>query len=148
MKIIGSKNDVLNFFNSIEDKKLKCRVYEIDIYEENFSERYIEAFGECAWSVYSAMIEYPEFMAATKNLTIEIYGSEPGCGFQEHYIIKDGKITEEKTEDYIEIYEDNESELKDLIQDLNCSVDQLKKQMDEHGCISVGGIDNFGEFSI
>jgi len=87
-------------------------------------------------------------MCATKNLTIEIYGSEPGCGLQEHYIIKDEKIIEEKTEDYMEIYEDDESELKDLAKDLNCLVDQLKKQMDEHGYISVGGIDNFGEFSI
>jgi len=60
MKIVGLKKDVLIFFDKIKNKKLKCRIYSIDIYEENFSEGYIEVFGDCAWGVCSAMIEYPE----------------------------------------------------------------------------------------
>lgn len=148
MKIVGSGNDVFKFFNNIKNKKITCRIYSIDVYEENLLDGYIKTYGDCAWSVYSAMIDYPEFMSAIQNLTVEIYGSEPGGGFQEHYIIENGKFIKDEEASYMELCEDDEFELEELAKDLKCQVSQLKKQMDEQGCIKIDGLDNFGEFEI
>ena len=86
------------------------RVFECDKFEEDDDgqEYYVMVEGDCAWSVHSCMFEGPltysdiskddgfyrlkkehstTMEEATKklNLTVEIFSSEPGVGFAEHY---------------------------------------------------------------
>lgn len=76
-----------------------------------------QVYGYCAWSVSSCMLEgtftyfnrvkkdYPDiFMGTTlleqsKDCEIEIFSEEPGMGFSEHYIFKNGEcICEDQAE--------------------------------------------------
>ena len=86
--------------------------------------------GYCAWSVYSCMLEgehtyYDSFMkdfkvnpqkaegfrgislpkaCAKLNVNVEIFSKEPGCGFMEHIICRNGEIDlEECYNDYCEV---------------------------------------------
>lgn len=90
----SKKKDVLTQFEKISDDDITT--YEIE--------------GFCRWSVYSAMLEgehtdYQECKdlnddkvtsllreSELLNLVIEVYGSEPGLGFEEYFFIKFGQI--------------------------------------------------------
>lgn len=78
--------------------------------------------GDCAWSVGSCMFEsyyynslkerFPnEFRGTTLQieserlgLDIEVYSEESGCCFQEHYVICNGDIVVDESEDWYEYY--------------------------------------------
>ena len=101
------------------------RVFEAnhDEIEERYDGRYQTVInGYCAWSVSSCMLEggyyksvkrdYPDNFKGTTldreserlNLSIEVYSEEPGCCFQEHYIITDGNIVCDECVDWSEIW--------------------------------------------
>ena len=86
-----------------------------------------EIFGYCKWSIVSALIDnaismrqHPEkwYTGTDKDLTfitldeaskiydldIEAYSNEPGCEFEEHYLIRKGIIEKDECVDYQEYF--------------------------------------------
>lgn len=89
--------DVLNY----EDEEYALgRVYSVDIVDE--TEDTIFLCGDCAWSVYTAMLNYEERKIKDKmlvtldklseilDLDIEVISDEGGCAFGEHYYFEKG----------------------------------------------------------
>lgn len=95
--------------------------------------------GYCAWSVYVCMLEgiqtyyndlkerYPDKFMGTSllklskelNLDIEVFSDEPGVGFREHYLIKNGEFL---IDDCIDLeYEETEEDEIICITDLDCN---------------------------
>ena len=124
MKIKGSKSAIKRVvdclkanYNYGEGKPKHKHFFRVfDVYddaemEDNGDGTYtLFVWGDCAWSVHSAMIsktsesyyhylktEYPQdFMGTTlfeesKDCEIEVFSEEGGCGFSEHYLFKNGK---------------------------------------------------------
>lgn len=117
-------------------------------------------YGNCAWSVYSCMMEGPatyysdciheyneNFKGTTLvqesmllNLDIEVFSKEPGIQFSEHYLIQNGEIIiDDETlyqEHYLEAYGDFEEFVEETgydgtEEDLNASDD----------CYIIGGFE-------
>ena len=106
------------------------RIFDFDgeIYEEDHEKYVLSGYGTCAWSVYCCMIRDNamgtyylrsgdpldplrqkheiDLLEASRllNLSVEIFASEPGCGFAEHYLISDGKFDINDQTDYLEFY--------------------------------------------
>lgn len=109
------------------DHHLGYRVFEAVLTElrEQTNNKHVTALiqGCCAWSVYSCMFDGPntyfEDRQSNKaltmpeackllHLTVEIYSSEPGMGFSEHYIVGNkGTIKLDEEKNYMEFYLDN-----------------------------------------
>ena len=104
---------------------------------------YAVVCGDCAWSVYTAMMDYHgrehslESETERLGLIVEVYSSEPGIGFQEHILIDKGVIEfndcvdyeEHWVEDYASIEEYNEENDTDFTEDM----------VDDNGNVCVGG---------
>lgn len=112
MHVRGRKEDIDEFIGVMLDYDLPrhfWRVFEAEqtlchTDENNMTVVYID--GYCAWSVYTCMCTgvhtYANDVAEERrtslqkeserlNLDIEVYSDEPGVGFQEHYLYKNGK---------------------------------------------------------
>lgn len=79
---------------------------------------YCKADGDCAWSVKSAMcnISNPnnlEELSKRLNLTIEIFSSEPGIGFKEHFVVENGTVM---CDDCFDYYECDIDEFEEMMQ--------------------------------
>lgn len=109
-----------------------------DITEEDDGLYSVIGFGDCAWSVYSCMFDGPQTYygdhkdggVRTHAITIpdaceklgvwvEIFSSEPGCCFAEHYRVSNtGAIEENEEYDYsetwLEEYENKEAAEEEL----------------------------------
>lgn len=99
-------------------------------------------YGSCAWSVSSCMFDgkfsyYLKFLEAYKDkcrsttitkesknleLDIEIYSTEPGGCFAEHFIVSNGEIKEQATYDYEEFYFDEYENKADAEKELEISL--------------------------
>lgn len=115
-KIVGKEENVDELMEMMkwQGKYENCglgRIYEVYFTDKNNRvDGITEAYGggDCAWSVLSAMRNYgdrnPSLESETNrlNLKIEIYSSEPGCCFQEHVIIENGEVLEDKCVNYEE----------------------------------------------
>ena len=117
---------------------------------------YIE--GDCAWSVNSCMFEDgctyqnqhkndpnnkgTSVPAESKrlNLVIEIYSSEPGCAFQEHYLVALGEILIDACVDWDEYYVDDMT-----IEEFNeeYGTNFTKDDINDDGYITTGGFDSW-----
>ncbi len=89
------------------------------------------------------------------NLTVEIFSSEPGIGFQEHYIINKGEIKVDECPDYSEIWYDSsdwEGNTEKAKFAAFCKEYGLKnvslKDLEDGCTYKVGGLPNYGEWSI
>lgn len=151
MKVKGAKEKVEEFIKVIQshydyykqifdfDRHL-YRVFEADTVEMEEEEEGVWSviiYGDCAWSVYSCMMEgehtyYNDnkdahvimlngisqeipsrgtsLIKESKNLglVIEVYSEESGVGFQEHYIIDNGEVLVDKCVEYREYYWDKD----------------------------------------
>lgn len=160
-KIVGKEENVdelismMRWEGKFESEGLG-RIYELECTDkENSVDGMISAYGygDCAWSVLTAMRNYggraPSLESETKRLglKIEIYSSEPGCCFQEHVIIDNGDIIEEECVDYEEhwvwefdtIEEYNKEYMTDFTEDM----------VDDDGEIKIGGFgDEYGVWNI
>lgn len=103
------------------------RIFEATLIESK--DDYIIIDGHCAWSVMACMFndkytyyrnmktKYKDECKATTidklskelKLDIEIFSEESGCGFMEHFLIKQGEIIIDDCVDYCENY-DTETE--------------------------------------
>jgi len=116
------------------------RIFEANIVEEmlegldDSDECCIYGWGYCAWSVYSCMFEgvhtyysdkkdYPVSLSLTLpnackelNLKAEIYSSEPGMCFAEHYLISnEGEILKDECIEYFDLYIDDFKSFDDYV---------------------------------
>lgn len=83
------------------------------------------------------------------NLVIEAYSSEPGMGFQEHYLIDSGEIVIEDEVDYSENYAPDLSleEKIEIAEEHNVTVEELENMVNDDGDICFGGYgDDFANF--
>ena len=113
---------------------------------------YIE--GYCAWSVYSCMLETGQdglgvtyldhhkddktsravsIVEASKilNLDIEIFSSESGCCFTEHYLIKHGELEVNEEGKYYVMFIDKDTTYEDFLKEIsnidNTPLEECKK---------------------
>ena len=117
-----------------------CRIFEAYIasYETYGLLAVAEYDISCAWSVAACMLPGKfSYYADTKdgingiktygthlleigkklNLDVEIFSSEPGMGFQEHYRIQSGIMCEDECTEYHELYIGEYETYQDLIDD-------------------------------
>ena len=121
MKIKGTAEDCGKWYKrmiSYDEPNYFHRIFSADIYEEGDidKEHYMCIAGECAWSLdtcrrTSGDSEGKDLFAMNSqelSIDMEVYSSEPGMAFQEHYIYKHGECLNEECIDYEEIFYDKE----------------------------------------
>lgn len=138
MLVKGHKNDLETVnqilhadYNYHDGKLVSCNaekhLFRTWVLHSEFDET-LEVSGECAWSVYSCMLEgghtyydklqdYENFrgttlleISKTYNVDIEVYSEEPGLCFQEHYVIRNGCLEVEEEVPYYENYNEETGE--------------------------------------
>lgn len=111
--------------------------------------------GYCAWSVSSCMLEggyykdcknsYGDDFRGTTllleskrlNIDIEVYSEEPGCCFQEHYVVSNGKLVCEECVEWNEYYLDDYETKEDAEKELGIEI--TDEEWKEGGFIGRGG---------
>lgn len=131
------------------------RIYEVYFTDRDYNnDRTIAAYGwgDCAWSVLTAMRNYadrnPSLESETKrlNLAIEIYSSEPGCAFQEHVIINNGEVIEEECVYYEEHWVEEFETLEEYNKEYETN---FTEDMVDDGHVKIGGFgDEYGVWHI
>ena len=139
------------------------RVFEAenDEIEERFDGKFQAIIdGYCAWSVASCMLErgyYSDckarygsnFKGTTLlieserlHLDIEVYSSESGCCFQEHYIVSNGEMECEEATDWQEIWVDDYETKEEAEEafEMEITDEEWAKGLDE-GYFTRGGFD-------
>lgn len=168
MKVIGSDDaidELISMMKYSHPTHHFYRAFEADVYERG--ENYAFISGDVAWSINCAMFCYIGYCNGTDKqfdfisnvserlqLEIEIFSSEPGIGFQEHYLIRCGEMIIDDCKDYSEYYFDEyyykgntyEDKFADFIEKsgLKISPDDL----DENGYYHYGGIENWCVWTI
>lgn len=116
--------------------------------------------GDCAWSVYSCMMEGPfsyysevaeehpdDFRGTTLikesellDLDIEVFSEEPGMGFAEHYLISKGdKIIDEEEPLQTYYFDEEEDSYEEFQKNTGCTMSK-DELMDEYdGWYTIGG---------
>lgn len=171
LKAVGTKESVDELVQILQYKHPKLCMYRIfcaEVCDEGTTpngECYVSVCGDVAWSIYSTMLHEPmpgpkgwsDILTETArlNLAVEIFSSEPGIGFQEHYIIWQGEIKVDECLDYSEIWYDS-SDWKGDTEEAKfaafCKEYELKnvslKDLDDGCTYKVGGLPNYGKWSI
>lgn len=178
MRIKGAEKDVKEFIDILTykhpDKLHFARIFSAEIVQTDSRDNlYIaDICGDCAWSVYSCMCTGPMsyYMSHHKadstlsnisieskrlHLDIEIYSTEIGMGFAEHYLIKQGNTEIDEEVKYNEYYYDDidpfmtthdapEEEIKrfnEWKKEYNLPKNLTLDDLDEDNCICIGGFD-------
>ena len=157
IKIAGKRENINELLMLLDYKgtgeiKGFGRVFDFSICFDEGEEdglRYATICGDCAWSIYSALLDIgkPNLLTESKRLqlVLEAYSREPGICFAEHYIISKGEILLEEEVDYQEIWvpELTEEELQELSKKEGKSIETIRSEAYENGdYYSSGG---FGE---
>ena len=160
-KIVGKEDNVEELISMMkwEDEfavEGLGRIYEIACFDkEEIADGVIAAYGygDCAWSVLTALRNYkgrhPSLESETERLglKIEIYSSEPGFAFQEHVIIDNGIVVEEECVDYEEHWIAEYDTLEEYNREYE--TDFTEDMVDGDGYVKVGGYgDNYGVWHI
>lgn len=102
--------------------------------------------GNCAWSVASALINVttPSLESELKRLglTVEIYSSEPGMCFQEHYVFYKGVAAlHELEENYYEVYieDDSDEDLRKMAAREHMTLEEFLEEKVHEGWYEQGG---------
>lgn len=116
----------------------------------------LQGGGDCAWSVLTAMMQeyrkdFPSLESETKRLglALEVWSSESGCTFQEHYIIDKGNVLVDECVTYIEYWPDcmDEEEIEALCKQEGISKEAFEEIIDRDGFYGAGGFgDDYGCF--
>ena len=137
MCVVGEKSNLekLEKIMKYEDSSLGSlyRVFDADLVsikqmEGNIYRGYI--VGCCAWSVYCCMMEGEHCyyqgepdgtsllqLSKALNLKMEIFSSESGIGFQEHYFIDKGTLEINEEAEYGEFWFDEDNLTKEEIEE-------------------------------
>lgn len=112
---------------------------------------YTLVFGDCAWSVNSAMMNNAgrehglESETGRLDLIVEVYSSEPGIGFQEHILINKGIVEINDCMDYEEHYVEDYETIEEYNAEYGTNF--TEDMVDENGDVCVGGFgDDYGDF--
>lgn len=169
MKVQGKEENVKEFIKIMQVDKYEgnvhmFRIFCAYVYEEGTDENgyYVAKLnGDCAWSVHTCMTEYgyytdrkdspgiPTHLAKESErlgLMIDVYSTESGMAFAEHYTFYNGECICDETVDYFEYmldeYESVEEANEDL--DINLTKEEFDFAIEENeGYIEVGG---FGDY--
>ena len=110
--------------------------------------------GYCAWSVHSCMCDgqftyqsqRPNGNGTTLQaeserlqLAIEVYSSEPGCCFMEHFVFVNGEEKENECVEWQEFYTGDYDSVEEFNAEYGTNFTQEEFESDEY--ISVGGMD-------
>ncbi len=159
MKLVGDKKDRdawLKKMESYDEDNHFHRIFWTEVYDEDEEATYIA--GDCAWSVesccrsgYTGGVDLLEKNSKDLNLTVEIWTTEPGMGFQEHYIYDKGECEEDECVDYSEHYWDRTDypEFADYVNEWwgeECPY--VEEDFDEDGYMEEGGFSNYGAWHI
>lgn len=113
----------------------------------------VTGYGDCCWSVKHSMKDAKpsglEDICERLGLVVEIYSSEPGNRFQEHFLCDKGNLEIEDSVEYEEWHIDGmrPKDLMELAQDKHLSVEMLKARVNSIGDYTVGGYgDQFAVF--
>ena len=159
MKITGKKENVEELIQMLKWKGEFVnsglgRVYSCDEVERyDYGNNIISTLvcGDCAWSVLTAMCAWgrfdtPSLESETKrlNLIVEVYSTETGCAFQEHFLIKKGIVEINDCVDYEEHWIADYENIEEYNEEweTNFTADMV----DENGNICIGGFENYGDF--
>lgn len=112
----------------------------------------VTGYGDCAWSVLTAMCkeymkEAPSLESETERLglVVEVYSSEPGCCFQEHYLFVKGDTVINECVDYEEHWVGDFDSLEEYnkANDTNFTPDMINDNDD----VCIGGFgDDYANF--
>lgn len=113
----------------------------------------VTGYGDCAWSILTAMCrEYrgdaPSLESETERLglVVEIYSSEPGCAFQEHYIFVKGNCILDDCVDYEEHWIEGYDSLDEYNKEFD--TDFTEDMIDDDGNVCIGGFgDEYANFA-
>ena len=169
MKVIGNTDAINELVSILTYQHPSCQFYRVasaSVYEAE--EDYACICGDAAWSVRSSMMNHSgkydcskkEFMLISTvserlQLEIEIFSDEPGVGFQEHYLFRNGEIIINDCVDTMSVYFDEdayegttrEERFASFLREepeLGVSLDDF----DENGYYQSGGIENWGVWTI
>ena len=171
MVVKGSRADIEKFYNAMSQNGdiYMGRGAEADIqYEDEENRAFID--GQCKWSVQSAMIDNAismrtepnmwhfgnvdtsklEFVTLVEacerwNLTVEVYSEEPGCCFQEHYMIVNGELVCDECVDWHEYCLDDFETKEEAEKELDIKI--TDEEWADGGFITRGGFDEW-EFEV
>lgn len=159
MRIRGTKDNCEKFKDILfheNDKLYFHRTFPYDKYTEGaiYSDYFMEFCGECAWSFICSMGESQTYSDGTHsstvceiskllNLSVEIYTTETGWHFSEHYFYKNGDELIADCVDYQELWWDEDEH--PTLEDFNAAMGTNFTLEDFHGndYVVVGG---FGEW--
>lgn len=148
LKVCGKKPDVEDFAERFREEFDLTVTDGIQI-EDNVE---LKGFGMCAWSVLTSIIRPEGFdlkrVSKELSLAVEIYSTENGMGFQEHYLVIKGEVLKDDCEDYVcyLIDEYSDEEIDDICWQRNITRDELSTIVNEDGYLYEGGIEGYGEF--
>lgn len=164
MRVKGTEANVDTFVKLLkaeynEFPKHFWRVFSAEVYDESTIDgvKTVDICGDCAWSVRACMGEgtwtymesHPDKSTSLREqskllqLQIEVYSSEPGMCFQEHYLYKNGEEIHNECVDYSEMYFEDEADFNKQKEEGDCD-GYTWDDVDENGNIKVGG---FGDWS-
>ena len=121
------------------------------------SEHYMILYGDCAWSLesccrtsgYSGGKDLFAENSRELNITMEAYSEEPGIGFQEHFIYRNGECIADECVDWAEWYWDkSEYPSFELFKRYNTLPDGVTENDFDEGFYQFGGFQKWGEFAI
>lgn len=130
MKVVADNIENINkFISELQDGNTFYRVFSAEA-EAPCKEgaRYSACiFGDCAWSVYCSMIDVDDNTYATLEteserlgLEIEVFSTEPGLCFAEHYIYKKGFCILESETEYHEYWPEGYDSWDEFANDSGC----------------------------
>ncbi len=120
-------------------------------------------YGDCRWSVSDSFLDALLEESAKRHLVAEVWSSEPGIGFQEHYLIADGSLLENEYAEFVEHWvfisaSENMERFDEATNEEVLAWYNKKHNVDipvssipylkDYSFISIGGFENFGEWSI
>lgn len=161
MRITGREQDANELIKMMrfEGKYKDCgigRIFSCDPFSSfekvNGDIGYIDACGDCAWSILCSMMtqyrkDSPSIESETKklDLIVEIYSSEPGCCFQEHYVINRGDVIENDCVYYEEHWVSGYRSLDEYNEENETEFTQ--EDLNANGDVTIGGFGaDFGCF--
>lgn len=151
MRISGKRENALELIKMMQWKGeyehnglgriFSCETpYKFEEYKDGYG--HIDVFGDCAWSVLCAMMAgYREISLESEtkrlNLVVEVYSSEPGCCFQEHFVIDRGCVLTSECVDYEEHWVSGYDSLEAYNKDNETNF--TEDMINESGDICIGG---------
>ena len=170
MKVKGRQKDLLEFVSVIRYQHPDMCFCRVGVEELWFEDGSLFVNGEVAWSLLygfmpfggkkdSAGHEIADINEVSKklHLEVEMFSTEIGIGFQEHFIFCDGKKVMMNCIDYCECYYDPDEYSDELTDEERCeafkydyrlSKDVSIDDLDEDGYYISGGVENYGVWTI